>query len=74
MSGTIGFKEIMNGIKDGKIKKVIVAKNCPEDMRKQLGDVKIEVFNGDEIQLGTKLGKPFPIAMVGYNDLYTELK
>jgi large subunit ribosomal protein L30e len=64
----IGTREIIKHINAGKIKKVLVAKNCPEELVKKIqdtGNVEIEVFNGDQSQLGTKLGKPFPIAMVG---------
>jgi len=64
----IGIREIIKHIKAGKVKKVMVAKNCPEELRKRLGNIDIEVFDGDQNQLGTKLGKPFPIAMVGFKE------
>ena len=70
----IGAKEIRKGIKAGKVKKVIVAKNCPKNIIDKLGNVKVEVFDGDQTQLGTKLGKPFPVAMVGFSDIYSELR
>lgn len=73
-SVTIGFKEIQKAIKAGKVKKVVVAKNCPAKLKSKLGNVTIEVFEGDQNQLGTKLGKPFPVAMAGLKDLYAELK
>jgi ribosomal protein L30E len=71
---TIGFKEIQKGIKTGKVKKVVVARNCPKALTSKLGNVTIEVFEGDQNQLGTKLGKPFPVAMAGLKDMYAELK
>ena len=55
-------------MKGGKVKKVVIAKNCPDFLVKKLknlGSVEIENFDGDQIQLATKLGKPFPIAMYG---------
>jgi ribosomal protein L30E len=64
----IGMRKIIKHIKAGKLKKVMVAKNCPEFLIKKLGNIEIEVYNGDQIQLGTKLGKPFPIAMVGIKE------
>ncbi len=70
----IGAKEINKAIKAGKVKKVVVAKNCPKALIEKLGNIKVEVFEGDQSQLGTKLGKPFPVAMVGLNDMYAELK
>ena len=70
----IGAKEIAKGVKNGTIKKVVVAKNCPKSAAEKLGNVKIDMFEGDQTQLGTKLGKPFPVAMVGFSDIYAELK
>lgn len=70
----IGVKEINKAIKAGKVKKVIVAKNCPKTLVEKLGSIKVEVFDGDQSQLGTKIGKPFPVAMVGLKDVYEELK
>ncbi|MBI4174172.1 MAG: ribosomal L7Ae/L30e/S12e/Gadd45 family protein [Candidatus Aenigmarchaeota archaeon] len=70
----IGAREIGKGVKSGSVKKVIVAKNCPQSAVDKLGNVKIDVFDGDQTQLGTKLGKPFPVAMVGFSDIYAELK
>ena len=67
---TIGVREIGKAIKNGKVKKVVVAKNCPQNLIEKLGSVKVEIFDGDQTQLGTKLGKPFPVAMVGFKDIY----
>ena len=71
---TIGFREIMKGIKAGKIKKVVVASNCPKTLVDKLGNVRVETFEGDQAQLGTKLGKPFPVAMAGFKDMYADFK
>ena len=62
----IGTREIVKNINSGKIKKVIVAKNCPDFLKEQIKKATIEIFDGDQQQLGTKLGKPFPVAMIGY--------
>ncbi|HLD38857.1 MAG TPA: ribosomal L7Ae/L30e/S12e/Gadd45 family protein [archaeon] len=70
----IGVKQIIAEIKNGKVKKVFVAKNCPKALTEKLINVKVETFDGDQTQLGTKLGKPFPVAMVGFKDIYAELK
>ncbi|MEM7819290.1 MAG: ribosomal L7Ae/L30e/S12e/Gadd45 family protein [Candidatus Aenigmatarchaeota archaeon] len=69
--GVIGTREIIKGIKNGNIKRIIVANNCPDFLIEKLSnfkDVKIERFDGDQSQLGTKVGKPFPVAMVGYEE------
>ncbi|MFA4820137.1 MAG: ribosomal L7Ae/L30e/S12e/Gadd45 family protein [Candidatus Aenigmatarchaeota archaeon] len=70
----IGARQIAVAVENGKVKKVVVAKNCPKTIIAKLGNIKVEVFDGDQIQLGTKLGKPFPVAMVGFKDIYSELK
>jgi len=64
----IGTRQIIKNAKAGKVKRVIVAKNCPDFLLSQLRNlnVVIDQFDGDESQLATKLGKPFHVAMVGY--------
>ena len=53
--------------KAGKIKRVIIASNCPQNLYSSMPEnITKEKFAGDETMLGTKLGKPFPVAMVGY--------
>jgi len=66
--GVIGTKEILAGIKSGKVRHVIVAQNCPDFLIKKIEKVKIDTFEGNQRDLGTKLGKPFAVAMVGYGE------
>ncbi len=66
----IGFNQVLKGYKDGKIKQVVVAKNCPEKIVKEFKNV--QVFNGDQEQLGTRLGKPFFVAVVGFEEAPAE--
>ena len=63
----IGVKEIKKAIGEGKIKKVVVASNCPDFLIEKLGKIDMQRFEGDQKNMGTKLGKPFAIAMVGYS-------
>ena len=73
----IGAREIAKNIKESKIKKVLVASNCPEFLIKKIKQAvktEIEKFDGDEKKLGTKIGKPFPVAMVGYTQNNSEKK
>jgi ribosomal protein L30E len=59
----IGFNET---IKSDKIKEIVVANNCPAELKQKLEEKsKVLVFNGDQRQLGLKLGKPFFVAVVG---------
>ncbi len=62
----IGAREIKKAIGEGKVKKVVVASNCPEFLIERLGNIAMQKFEGDQKDMGTKLGKPFAIAMIGY--------
>ena len=65
--GTIGARQIVKSINSGKVKSVIIASNCPEILVAKIPEnTDIKKFEGDQHQLGIKLGKPFPVAMVGY--------
>ncbi|MBI4018912.1 MAG: ribosomal L7Ae/L30e/S12e/Gadd45 family protein [Candidatus Aenigmarchaeota archaeon] len=62
----IGTREIIKAIATGKVKEVIVANNCPQDLVNKLGNTQVHIFEGNERELATKLGKPFPVAMAGF--------
>ena len=62
----IGTREIIKNINSGAVSRVLVASNCPENIIKKFSGVPVEKFNGDQRQLGTSVGKPFPVAAVGY--------
>lgn len=63
----VGTKRTIKYLKIEKVKKIILANNCPEDIKKDiehysnLSQVKIETFDGTGKQLGIFCGKPFPI-------------
>lgn len=65
--GMIGTREILKSISAGKVRHVVFAANCPSFIMEKIPkEVRTEIFDGDQKQLGTKLGKPFAIAAVGY--------
>jgi len=66
----IGTNQIVKSIKAGKMKQVIVTTNTPSAIVAKLGvaGVHLQTFSGNEKELATKLGKPFPIAAVGYEE------
>ena len=68
--GVVGTKDIVKGAQNGRIKHVIVASNCPSFLVLRLNDlrIKVEKFEGDQSQLATKLGKAFPVAMIGFEE------
>lgn len=63
----IGTKRTIKYLKMKTVKLVILASNCPEDIKNDieryanLAEVKIETFDGTGKQLGIFCGKPFPI-------------
>ena len=67
-AGIIGPREITKAIEAGRVKTVVAAKNCPSELIEKMKakKVKVELFEGDQKELGTKLGKPFHVAIVGY--------
>ena len=64
----IGAKEIAKAVSSGKVKKIVVAKNCPEELMKKVTGADVAMFDGNQDELGTRIGKPFPVAMIGYED------
>lgn len=63
----LGYKESIKFIKTNSPKLVVIAKNVPEDMRKEIeyntkiSGSKVEIFNGSSKELGLVCGKPFPV-------------
>ena len=65
----IGFRAISKAIKAGKVKSVVAAKNCPTSLLEKLPkNIDVKIFDGNQSELGTKIGKPFAVAMVGYEE------
>jgi len=64
----IGSKRTIKYLRLGNVKLIILAKNCPKNIRKdiehyaKISKLKVEEFNGTAKQLGVFCGKPFPIA------------
>jgi large subunit ribosomal protein L30e len=64
----IGTGRTSKYLKLGKVKMIVMASNCPDEIRKdmeqytKLGEVKLEKFDGTAKQLGVFCGKPFSIA------------
>lgn len=67
----LGSRKTIKYLKAGKLKTIIIAKNCPENVKKDLehyskiSKIKVERFDGTGKQLGVFCGKPFPIATIG---------
>jgi large subunit ribosomal protein L30e len=63
-----GSKRTIKYLKLGNVKLIILANNCPENVKKdieyytKLSGIKTENFDGTAKQLGVFCGKPFAIA------------
>lgn len=63
----VGTKETLRLVSQGKIKSVLIASNCPDNVKSDLKEQSAEVmiFDGNSKELGIICGKPFNIAVVG---------
>jgi large subunit ribosomal protein L30e len=57
-----GLSETKKSIKMGEAKLVVVSSNCPEGDIAGESSIKVVVFNGTNVELGSACGKPFPIS------------
>jgi len=70
----IGSKRTLKYVKLGKVKLVVRASNLPADLREdleyyaKLSNIPIIVYPGTNVDLGTVIGKPFSVAMLGIID------
>ncbi|MBR9682129.1 MAG: 50S ribosomal protein L30e [Candidatus Aenigmarchaeota archaeon] len=69
----IGTKRVLKIMKSGEVSSVVIAKNCPEIVKKdvmhysKVGGIEVNEFNGTGKDLGTFCGKPFSIAILAIN-------
>ena len=66
----LGSRKTIKYLKNNKVKLVVIAKNCPDGVKKdleqyaKLAGIKLEKYEGTATQLGIVCGKPFPVATV----------
>jgi large subunit ribosomal protein L30e len=66
----IGAKRTIKMIKNGKVEKVFLAKNAPEDIKNdilyysKIGNFEVEILNYTNEEIGLLLKKPFKISVV----------
>lgn len=65
---TLGSAKSIQSLKLGKGKLVIMALNCPEDIREdvnyysKLSNISVYDYEGTSVELGSVCGKPFTVA------------
>ncbi|WP_202319444.1 50S ribosomal protein L30e [Archaeoglobus neptunius] len=66
----LGSKSTLKALKMGEAKAVIVASNCPEDVLEAIKsyDVKVMVYEGNNMELGAFCGKPFSVAAMAITE------
>ncbi len=71
---TIGSKESIKAVKNGKAKMVIVAMNALPRYREnvkyyaKLGGIPVYEYKGTSVELGALSGKPYPVSMIAVLD------
>ena len=66
----IGTRNVLKSIKTGELESVVLASNCPDEVKKdvihysKVGGTTVNEFNGTGKDLGTFCGKPFSIAVL----------
>ncbi|MCG2867851.1 MAG: ribosomal L7Ae/L30e/S12e/Gadd45 family protein [Candidatus Nanopusillus acidilobi] len=66
----IGYNRTLKKIKRGEVEKVFLAKNVPENIKKdieyyqKLGNFEVEVLNYSNEEVGLLLKKPFKISVI----------
>ena len=71
---TLGSDKSVQALKLGKGKLVIIANNCPEEVREdvmyysKLSEVPVYTYEGSSVDLGSVCGKPFTVATLIIRD------
>lgn len=69
----LGSKRTIKALKKGEAKMVIIAMNCPKEIREKIekfnkSNVPVLVYNGTNMELGAICGKPFSVAALAIID------
>ena len=73
-SVTLGSEKTIQALKLGKGKLVIIAENCPREIREdveqysQLSEIPVYTYEGASVDLGALCGKPFNVATMINSD------
>jgi large subunit ribosomal protein L30e len=67
----IGANRTMDAAADGSAKMVVLASNCPEEIKQKVQATNVPVlkFEGTSVELGPVCGKPFTIAAMAILDV-----
>jgi len=67
----VGAKRTVDAAADGSAKMVVLASNCPEEIKKKVQATNVPVleYEGTSVELGPVCGKPFTIAAMAILDV-----
>ncbi|AAM04680.1 ribosomal protein L30e [Methanosarcina acetivorans C2A] len=67
----VGANRTIDAAANGSAKMVVLASNCPEDIKKkiQATDIPVLEYEGTSVELGPVCGKPFTIAAMAILDV-----
>ncbi|AKB12761.1 LSU ribosomal protein L30E [Methanosarcina thermophila] len=67
----IGANRTIEAAAEGKAKMVVLASNCPEDIKQKVQATNVPVleYEGTSVELGPVCGKPFTIAAMAILDV-----
>jgi len=66
----LGYRQAIKFIKIDEPKLIVIAKNIPESMKKEIehnakiSSILLEIFGGSSKELGVVCGKPYPISAI----------
>jgi len=73
-SVTLGSEKSIQALKLGKGQLVIIAENCPREIKEdvehysQLSEIPVYTYEGSSVDLGSVCGKPFTVATMIISD------
>jgi large subunit ribosomal protein L30e len=67
----LGSKRTIKALKNGEAKVVVIAANCPSDVKSKIEKFNVPVieFKGTNMELGAVCGKPFSVAALAVADI-----
>ena len=71
---TLGFKQALKSLRNGKSKLILLANNCPPlrksevDYYAMLAKISVKRFSGNNVELGTACGKMFRSSVMSITD------
>jgi len=63
-----GVDQTEKAIRSGKALMVVLSRNCPSEMLRSDLNVKVHVYDGNNMELGALCGKPFSVSALAVLD------